>query len=874
MKKMNKKLIIGSLVMGASLLVGAGIANVQNISAAADSSSFKVSEVSFRLPDETYGMGVRFLVEMSVDEYTQQDVANLTTGILVIPKAALTVNEELVIDSDNAYMENVKSVEWTVSERDSAMMETYVYVHSIPKSYYTSDIAVRAYIDDNDELTAPIYTSVASSSVAKAADWLYDNDTSLNADAKKNLRDNYLTYDVIYHDCGSIVEETKGIYNEIIPQPTEIVKKGLTFGGWWNKNGTAEWDFDTTKVGGVKTNLYAKWIADDVLDFSDDEMSTDMFVNYENQSVTLDTANDYVKIETNGAAWEANGGVVIDYGRTIPAGTNIAITYKVEAATNGTKFVMVQKNGAWEWDYNSVKVDEHSDFVTYAFSTAYDTNKIKLCVPDVDATYYIKKVEILSSLDNEAVTMLDFTNEATNEVTAATYLAQGGTIVSDATYGEVVSFKFNRNNALGISLNEGNGFVFSTPIVLNAGETLKIIYNSPVVKEFDVTMNGTKPTGVYSGYTAGTWSTFTYTAPAAGKTISTLGFGHWNSTVPEEIKIAAIIVNNQNNKAIDWVATETDSTITYKADFSTWSTLETCQDITYNGKNATIVKKDVNGTAQNVLSTGMNTSVIKNYMDFSALNLAGKKITFKMTMRLNEETNNSKSCDIYAGSSWLVGNYNASWMTGSWKTISETFTVPNNDAWSFYRQGGSDYAWDQKMYIASIEITTDKVISGPQAIKWDKTETDTAITYKVDFSKWNTLSTCTNITYDGNNATIVAMDVNGTTQNVLCTGINTSVMKTYFDFSGLDLAGKTITFKMTMRLNEETNNAKSCDLYVGSAWTAGNYNATWMTASWKTISETFTVSNNEAWSLYRQGGEGYAWNQKMYITSIEIIVQK
>ena len=117
------------------------------------------------------------------------------------------------------------------------------------------------------------------------------------------------------------------------------------------------------------------------------------------------------------------------------------------------------------------------------------------------------------------------------------------------------------------------------------------------------------------------------------------------------------------------------------------------------------------------------------------------------------------------------------------------------------------------------------------------------------------------------------MDVNGTTQNVLCTGINTSVMKTYFDFSDLNLAGKKVTFKMTMRLNEATNNT-SCDLYVGSTWTAGNYNASWMTASWKTISETFTVSNNNVWSLYRQGGANYAWNQKMYITSIEIIVQK
>ena len=396
----------------------------------------------------------------------------------------------------------------------------------------------------------------------------------------------------------------------------------------------------------------------------------------------------------------------------------------------------------------------------------------------------------------------------------------------------------------------------------------------------DIYAGSTWMTGNYdASWMTGAWKTISVTMTVPNSDVWSFyrqGGVDWQWEQKMYIASIEIIVQDDTASAreITWTTAETNTATTYSVNFADWNQNWTCSNVTYNDAEATIVSMDVNGMTQNVLSTGMNTNVMKTYFDFSDLALAGKTVTFKMLMRLNEETNNSKACDIYAGSTWLAGNYDASWMTGAWKTISATMTIPNNDIWSFYRQGADTYAWDQKMYIASIEIIVQDDTAGAREITWTTAETNTATTYSVNFADWNQNWTCSDVTYNDAEATIISMDVNGTTQNVLSTGINTNVMKTYFNFSDLDLAGKTVTFKMTMRLHEETNNSKACDIYAGSTWLAGNYDASWMTASWKTIEATVTVPNNDVWTLYRQGGADWQWDQKMYIASIEIIVAK
>ena len=174
MKKLTKKITIATAFLCGGLLAGVGFANVNSATAAAAEADkfFKVQSVALRLPDEQYGEGIRFTIVMDATTYAEENVANLTTGILLIPNYALG-SEELVVDSTNAAMMKVEGVSWTA---DEGVMKMYVHLYNIPDTEYATDVSIRAYVDDNDATTAPIYTDVAVSSVAKAADWLYEND--------------------------------------------------------------------------------------------------------------------------------------------------------------------------------------------------------------------------------------------------------------------------------------------------------------------------------------------------------------------------------------------------------------------------------------------------------------------------------------------------------------------------------------------------------------------------------------------------------------------------------------------------------------------------------------------------------------------------
>ena len=258
--KTKNKIAIATLLLCGGLLTGVGFSNINTETAFAaeaeqSTSIFEVQSAALRIPDVNYGEGIRFTIVMDKDTYTNENVANLTTGILIAPTYALDA-EGLVIDSDITEMKNVtEGVSWAEAD---GVMKLYVHLYGIPDTEYATEVSIRAYVDDGDVETDPMYTDVATSSVSEAASWLYANDTTLSDEEKVTLKATYLTYGVFFHD-GEEVEETTGVYGEKISAPEVDEKAGYTFAGWWNKAGTAEWNFDETTISGTKTNLYAKW---------------------------------------------------------------------------------------------------------------------------------------------------------------------------------------------------------------------------------------------------------------------------------------------------------------------------------------------------------------------------------------------------------------------------------------------------------------------------------------------------------------------------------------------------------------------------------------------------------------------------------------
>ena len=255
--KTKNKIAIATLMLCGGVVAGVGFGNMNNeVAFAEDTSMFEIQSVSLRIPDATYGEGMRFSVVMDKATYESEGVVDLTTGVLLIPKYALG-DADLTLDLENQALVKVEDIAWTYSD-EGGFMQIYVHVYDVPVTEYTTDLCVRVYVDDGDDATAPMYTDMVSSSVAKAADWLYDNDATLTEEEKATLKATYLTYDVFYHN-GDDVMETTGIYGETISAPVAPEKAGYAFGGWWNQAGTTEWDFASTTISGATTNLYAKW---------------------------------------------------------------------------------------------------------------------------------------------------------------------------------------------------------------------------------------------------------------------------------------------------------------------------------------------------------------------------------------------------------------------------------------------------------------------------------------------------------------------------------------------------------------------------------------------------------------------------------------
>ena len=252
MKNLKRKLALASIMLCGSAALALGSLNNATVSVSAETlEGFEVKSAALRVPDETYGAGIRFTIGLGNTTLAQ----GATTGVLLIPSSSLGT-DDLTVSLNHDDLRVVENIQW--KDFADGTKEAYLHLYDVPSISYTSNISIRAYIDhDANPQTEPVYSNVVSASVADLADWLYHND-DLTAEELTQLQATYLTYKVVYNVDGAITE-TSGIYNQTLTAIEDPEKVGYTFGGWWNQAGTHQWNVAETKVSSTVTNLYAKW---------------------------------------------------------------------------------------------------------------------------------------------------------------------------------------------------------------------------------------------------------------------------------------------------------------------------------------------------------------------------------------------------------------------------------------------------------------------------------------------------------------------------------------------------------------------------------------------------------------------------------------
>ncbi|MBE5753376.1 MAG: hypothetical protein E7343_04860 [Clostridiales bacterium] len=354
MKNLKRKLLLASIVCCGSIALGFGSLNNASVAVSANTlDGFEVKEASLRIPDETYGKGIRFTVGLG--NVTLAEGA--TSGVLLIPASTLGA-DELTVGYDSKDLVD-SPITWKTTENGK---EAYVHLYGVPETQYTTDISMRAYIDDDaNPDTAPIYSNVVTTSVADVADWAYNNDANLDDAEKATLQSTYLTYDVVYRDAdGDELYKTTGVYNQKLADVYTLAENGKSIEGWYNKAGTQKWDYATTKVSSTTTNLYAKWIDDYSVEGTNEWNIGDMTFKGVATMRGVDTMPKMQK-----GLYPMDGGVKITLGAHSYAGFEASLKTPIDA-TSEDKFVYITAKGADANLFTVVEFNESGSALTGA----------------------------------------------------------------------------------------------------------------------------------------------------------------------------------------------------------------------------------------------------------------------------------------------------------------------------------------------------------------------------------------------------------------------------------------------------------------------------------------------------------------------------
>ena len=267
MKVKNKKFLLCAFALSACATLAFGVQNAIVSSAdgeAVETTVASTISASVRIADETYTTaGVRFKIRLDEQTYTSTVTKGVETYTLLIPSATLGANKLTYANADKKIETTGKWYAVTENEGEEnevTYMESCVFVYDIPSANFASDIVVKGYFDsDVTDSQEGVYTSASQASLAWVANSALNSD-ELTPDEKASLKADYLTYTLNYYVDGTAYGEANQavVYGDELVEPTAPEKANYTFGGWFNKAGTAEWDFAQNTVKG-NMNLYAKF---------------------------------------------------------------------------------------------------------------------------------------------------------------------------------------------------------------------------------------------------------------------------------------------------------------------------------------------------------------------------------------------------------------------------------------------------------------------------------------------------------------------------------------------------------------------------------------------------------------------------------------
>ena len=243
MKTINKiKTLIFAFVVGTAFFAAAIFtANYSAVKAADKNETaavFEVKGASVRYVDGNFTPAVKFHIVMDKTSFGGLP-ADTVTGVAICPESLLGSEGFDATDANIVKKEAPKSG-WF--ENSDGLMELIVFVYNIPADNYGTTLSVAGYYGGEQK----VYTAQAKFSLAYVA----KNANEIDEEKVRQLKVYYTFSAAFYAVDQTEIQSGEVVYGETLTAPEADAC------GWYNKSGTAKWDFGNAVSGNVK--LYAK----------------------------------------------------------------------------------------------------------------------------------------------------------------------------------------------------------------------------------------------------------------------------------------------------------------------------------------------------------------------------------------------------------------------------------------------------------------------------------------------------------------------------------------------------------------------------------------------------------------------------------------